>query len=351
MSSSDNSDTHFRRNSKEYAVHIEDPEKQSRAATDNSVMVLEHPIEHYTRFPNRWSRIRYVIREPVAEFFGVMTLVIIGCGTNIQTGASAFSTVASAPKGRYFADTFGWAAATAMGIWVSGGISGGHINPSVTLALAVWRDFPWRKVPQYIAAQVMGGFIGAGLVYANYIHTIDLVEGSRHIRTVPPETPGTAGWFATYAADYMTNGSCIYDEFLGTMILLIGVSAVTDTRNGPPPPGLVPLTIFLLIMAIGLGLGLQTGWAINPGRDFGPRLFTAMIYSRKVFSYRHQYWIWCPILSTITGGQMGIFLYDTFIFTGNESLINRPNASARAAHLHAMSTETRKPPAGTAVDP
>lgn len=86
-----------------------------------------------------------------------------------------------------------------MGIWVSGGISGGHINPAVTIALAVWRDFPWRKVPAYIGAQVMGGFVGAGLVYANYIHAIDAVEGGRHIRTVPPALPGTAGYFSTYA--------------------------------------------------------------------------------------------------------------------------------------------------------
>ena len=80
-------------------------------------------------------------------------------------------------------------------MWVSGGISGGHINPAVTIAMATFRDFPWRKVPAYIFAQVMGGLCGAGIIYANYIHAIDLVEGGRHIRTVP----GTAGLFSTYA--------------------------------------------------------------------------------------------------------------------------------------------------------
>ena len=82
-----------------------------------------------------------------------------------------------------------------MGVWVSSGISGGHINPAVTIAFAAFRDFPWRKVPTYIFAQVMGGLCGAGIIYANYIHAIDLVEGGRHIRTVP----GTAGLFSTYA--------------------------------------------------------------------------------------------------------------------------------------------------------
>ena len=86
----------------------------------------------------------------------------------------------------------------ALGAWVSGGISGGHINPAVTLAFATLRDFPWRKVPAYIFAQLMGGLCGAGIVYANYIHAIDLVEGGRHIRTVP----GTAGLFSTYAVRF-----------------------------------------------------------------------------------------------------------------------------------------------------
>lgn len=83
---------------------------------------------------------------------------------------------------------------TALGVWVSGGISGGHINPAVTIALATFRDFPWRKVPIYIFAQIMGGVCGAGCIYANYIHAIDLVEGGRHVRTLT-----TAGLFSTYA--------------------------------------------------------------------------------------------------------------------------------------------------------
>ena len=95
----------------------------------------------------------------------------------------------------YLSLNFGWAVGTALGVWVSGGVSGGHINPAVTVALATFRDFPWRKVPAYIFAQLMGGLCGAGIVYANYIHAIDLVEGGRHIRTVP----GTASLFSTYA--------------------------------------------------------------------------------------------------------------------------------------------------------
>ena len=96
---------------------------------------------------------------------------------------------------------FGFAVGLALGSWVTRGISRGHINPAVTIAMATFqRDFPWRKVPIYIFAQVMGGLCGAGIVYANYIYAIDLVEGGRHIRTVP----GTASLFATYAVRLMS---------------------------------------------------------------------------------------------------------------------------------------------------
>ena len=91
---------------------------------------------------------------------------------------------------------FGFAVGLALGAWVTSGISPGHINPAVTIAMATFRrDFPWWKVPAYIFVQVMGGLCGAGIVYANYIHAIDLVEGGRHVRTVP----GTASLFGTYA--------------------------------------------------------------------------------------------------------------------------------------------------------
>ena len=124
-----------------------------------------------------------------------MILIIFGAGVDAQVSTSANTGVASSPKGDYLSINLGWAAGTALGVWVSGGYSGGHINPAVTLSFAVFRDFPWKKVPIYWAAQLMGALCGAGCVYANYIHAIDIVEGGRHIRTVP----GTAGIFSTYA--------------------------------------------------------------------------------------------------------------------------------------------------------
>ncbi|KAI0769916.1 aquaporin [Fomes fomentarius] len=275
---------------------------------------------HYTKYPNRWSRIREYIKEPAAEFFGVMILIIFGNGVDCQTVLSKNTAVAASPMGNYLSLNFGWAVGTALGVWVSSGISGGHINPAVTIAFATFRDFPWRKVPAYIFAQLMGGLCGAGIVYANYIHAIDLVEGGRNIRTVP----GTAGLFSTYALPYMTSVSCFFDEFVGTAVLLMVVCAVSDTRNGPPP---------------------RTGYAINPARDLGPRLLTSMVgYGRE--GKLNHYWLWCPVIAPIIGALVGVFLYDACLFTGAESILNKPDARARALHEKAINAERQRPIAG-----
>ncbi|KAI0755223.1 aquaporin [Daedaleopsis nitida] len=331
------------RYSKETRSHVEDTGSSTQGHDASVGAYDEEHAEHYTKYPNRWSRIREHIREPAAEFFGVMILIIFGNGVDCQTVLSKNTAVASAPLGDYLSLNFGWAVGTALGVWVSSGISGGHINPAVTIAFATFRDFPWRKVPGYIFAQTMGGLCGAGIIYANYIHAIDLVEGGRHIRTVP----GTASLFSTYALPYMTSVSCFFDEFLGTAVLLIVVCAVSDARNGPPPPGLVPLVLFIMILGIGAALGMQTGYAINPARDLGPRLLTAMVgYGSGVFTFRSQYWLWCPVIAPIIGALVGVFLYDAFFFTGAESLLNKPDAKARAHHARAANAERQRPIAG-----
>jgi len=281
------------------------------------------------------------MREFTAEFMGVMLLVIFGTGVDLQVVLSASTNVQSFQRGDYLSINFGWAVGTAIGIWVSSGFSGGHINPAVTIALAVFRKFPWKKVPVYIVAQVLGGFCGALLTYANYTHALDAFEGVG-VRSVP----GTASLFSTYAAAYETNAAAFFDEFLGTVVLLIAVLALTDTKNGPPPPGLVPLAIFFLILGIGASLGMNTGYAINPARDLGPRLATAIFYGRAVWTFRNQYWLWCPILGPILGALTGSAIYDAFFFTGAESILNTPSIEARKNGLRAERSARDMMPAG-----
>jgi len=297
----------------------------------SSITPLED-LDHITEFPNKWSKIRAQLREPAAEFLGTMILIIFGTGVDCQVVLSGSTAVAESAKGSYLSISFGWAIGTALGVWVSGGISGGHINPAVTLALAIFRGFSWKKVPMYILAQILGACTGSGLVYANYHRAIDLFEGGAGIRTVP----GTASLFTTFALPYMSNLQCFFSEVLATAILLIVVLAVTDKRNGPPPHGLVPLVLFITILGEGACLGMQTAYALNPARDLGPRLMCWMAgYGREVWNYRSQYWLYTPILGPIVGGIIGTIIYDAFIFTGSESIFNKPDAEARRRHLHA----------------
>ncbi|KAI0304448.1 aquaporin [Multifurca ochricompacta] len=302
--------------------------------------------EYFTRYPNNWAKIREVIREPAAEMLGTMVLTLLGTGVNCQAVLSANTGVASSQKGDYLSISFGWACGVALGIWVCGGVSGGHVNPVVTLCMAVFRDFPWRKVPGYVLGQLIGAWAGAIIVFGNYFHAIDIVEGGDGKRSL-----ATASLFGTYTLNYMPSANCFFDEFIGTFILLLVVFAITDKRNAPPPSGLVPLVVFITILGIAVAFGMQTGFAINPARDLGPRIMTAMVgYGRKVFNYRSQYWIWSPILGSFSGGLVACFLYDTLIFLGPESFINAPDKDARRFLALDKNVERPQAPSGSQRD-
>ncbi|PFH46530.1 hypothetical protein AMATHDRAFT_69649 [Amanita thiersii Skay4041] len=268
---------------------------------------------------NIWSRIREKLREPFAEFLGVSILTAIGLGVNCQTTLSSNPRVAGSPKGDWNSVALGWGAGIALGVWVSGGISGGHINPAVTLAMATFRGFPWKKVPIYMLSQLLGGLVGAAIVYGNYVHAIDIYEGGRNVRTML-----TAGLFATYPLDFVTNASAFFSEFLGAGILMIAVLAMCDKQNSGPTGGLAPLVLFVTLMGIALSLGMETGFGINPARDLGPRLLTSMVgYGRMVYNFRKQYWLWCSVIAPFLGAQAGALVYDALVYIGEDSILNK----------------------------
>ncbi|KAK7039210.1 hypothetical protein VNI00_010115 [Paramarasmius palmivorus] len=317
---------------------------------------------HFRRtLPMEVSRIenvsspRQIMREAAAEFTGVMLLgvfslatilrevlitlrlqVIFGSGVNCQVGLSSNPAVPTSPKGNYLSVSFGWAVGVSIAVWVSAGISGGHVNPAVTVSLAIFRGFPWKKVPIYAISQVLGGIVGAAMyalptsqmaivltfsssVYANNFHAIDMFEGGRGVRTL-----ATAGFFGTFAADYLTDVSCFFSEFLATAILILVILAVTDKHNSPPPCGLLPLVLFVLILGIAASLGINTSFAINPARDLGARILTSMVgYGSAVYTYRNQYWIWGPILGPFLGAIAGACFYDILLFDGDENIFKR----------------------------
>lgn len=258
--------------------------------------------------------------EMVAEFLGTFVLLLLGIGS------VAVAVVGLPGSGRQTADfgadnwliiSWGWGLAVVFGVYVAGGISGAHLNPAVTLAFAVRRDFPWRKVLPYWLAQVVGAFVAAALVYASYRWAIDAANAKAGVPR--DKSLGTYSIFATFPAEYFGNSwwGPLLDQIVGTGILLLLICALIDTRNTAPMSNLGPFLIGLVVVAIGLTFGTNAGYAINPARDFGPRLFTffegwGSIALPGSFEWFSGYW-WIPIVGPLIGGVIGIVVYDLLI--------------------------------------
>jgi glycerol uptake facilitator protein len=260
-----------------------------------------------------------VFGEYLSEFFGTFVLIAFGVGCVAVAVAgltqSGRTSVVFNAAGDWLLITFGWAMAVTMAIYVAGGISGAHINPAVTLAFALRRGFPWKKVPGYIIAQVLGAMAGAALVYWTYFQAIDSYEAANNITRsggsdVTIFVTGPAKYFHTYAGPFLS-------EAIGTAFLVIFVFAVIDLMNVPPKANLAPLIIGLAVFAIGTSFGTDSGYAINPARDFGPRVITYFEgWGKAAFpgveNNLSHYW-WVPIVGPFTGAIIGAILYDLFI--------------------------------------
>ena len=244
-------------------------------------------------------------REVLAEFLGTFVLILFGAGVVAQY------VVSKQANGSYLAINLGWGLGVVMGCYVAMGVSGAHLNPAVTLAVAVHRGFPWRKVLPYCAAQTLGAFLAAAVVYVTYMEGLAAFDGGVR-QVLGPQ--GTGGIFATYPQAYLSTfpGGFI-DQVVGTAILIGVIFGITDPRNSPAPAGLVPVVVGLLVVGIGATFGVNCGYAINPARDFGPRVFTALAgWGSEVFRAGNHFW-WVPIVGPLTGGVLGGWLYDVFV--------------------------------------
>lgn len=258
--------------------------------------------------------------EMLAEFLGTFVLILLGIGS------VAVAVVGLPGSGRQTADfgaanwliiSWGWGLAVVFGVYVAGGISGAHLNPAVTLGFAVRRDFPWRKVLPYWLAQVVGAFVAAALVYASYRWAIEAADAKAGVPR--DQSLSTYSIFATFPAEYFGNSwwGPLLDQIVGTAILLLLICALIDTRNTAPKSNLHPFIIGLVVVAIGLTFGTNAGYAINPARDFGPRLFTyfegwGSIALPGKFKWFEHYW-WIPIVGPLIGGVAGVGVYDLLI--------------------------------------
>jgi glycerol uptake facilitator protein len=237
-----------------------------------------------------------LLGEVVAEFAGTMVLILFGAGVVAMVVLFGTQAPGEIVHGGYTNITFGWALGLTMGCYVAGRVSGAHLNPAVTLAFAVFRGFPWRKVAPYAAAQVAGAFTGAALVFWNYRPAF---------RQADPALERTAGIFTTFPFFPEMPLAGLLDQTIGTALLLFLVFAIVDERNQPLGSNLTPVLVGCIVLAIGMSFGGLHGYAINPARDFGPRLFTVVAGFRNNGLTDGSMVFWVPILGPLLGGMLG----------------------------------------------
>jgi glycerol uptake facilitator protein len=270
----------------------------------------------------RWAWQRTALGELVAEFLGTAIIIAFGDGVVAMTVAalnqSGRGTTGLSSAGDWLLIAWGWGFGVAFAVYVAGGVSGAHLNPAVTLALALRRGFEWRKVPSFWAAQILGAFAGAALVYFNYRYAIGSFEHAQKIVRGTANSVPTFSIFATFPASYFHSWFGPFaDQVIGTGFLVLFIFAVTDEYNTPVKGNLAPVVVGFIVVAIGISYGANAGYAINPARDFGPRLL-AWIQGWKDIAMPGNYgnvnsYFWIPILGPLLGAAIGALLYDGLI--------------------------------------
>ena len=233
----------------------------------------------------------------LAEVLGTMLLIILGDGV-------VANVVLSQTKGQnsgWIVITAGWALAVTVAVYAVGTFSGAHLNPAVTIGLASIGKFAWASVPVYIAAQMLGAFLGAIVVWLAYLPHWAVTDSQ----------PAKLAVFCTGPAIPDTVANLI-TEIIGTAVLVLGVLAVLTPKNLNPDygwnVGLGPALVGIIVWAIGLSLGGPTGYAINPARDLGPRIAHALLPIRGKGASAWGY-AWIPVAGPIIGGLIAAFLY------------------------------------------
>jgi glycerol uptake facilitator protein len=236
-----------------------------------------------------------------AEFAGTFILILFGVGVVAQVVAGGI--------GDHDSIAWAWGFGVAFGVYVAGKTTGGHLNPAVTIANAVFNGFPWRKVLPYAIAQTVGAFVAALIVRWNYTEVLAKVD--------PGHTFKTQGVFSTLPGNGtlpVSEWGAFRDQIIGTAILLFVIFAITDARNTSPLSNLAPVVVGFLVVAIGMAFGTDAGYAINPARDFGPRL--ASFVTGYGTAFRDQYgdlYFWVPIVAPIIGAVLGAWLYRVLV--------------------------------------
>jgi glycerol uptake facilitator protein len=245
-----------------------------------------------------------LLGECSAEFAGTFILILFGVGVVAQVVTSGGA------LGGHDSIAWAWGLGVTLGVYTAGRMTGAHLNPAVTIALAAFRGFSWRKVAPYAVAQFLGAFVAALVVRWNYTEALNHFDPGLTIKSqfVFSTLPGNGADIGVH----LWGG--FRDQIIGTAILMFLILAVVDLRNTSPAANLAPFIIGLVVVGIGMAWGTNAGYAINPARDFGPRL--ASFFTGYGGAFKDQFgdvYFWVPIVAPIIGALVGAFLYDLLV--------------------------------------
>jgi glycerol uptake facilitator protein len=227
----------------------------------------------------------------VAEFTGTAILLILGNGVV----ANVVLNKTKGNNGGLIAITLGWAMAVFVAVFISANASGAHLNPAVTLALAIVGKFEWALVPSYCLAQLLGAMLGAGIVWLAYRQHFDATEDASTKLAV----------FST-SASIRSNTDNFITELVATAVFVIGVLFITGPTQSLGSINAIPVAF--LVLAIGLSMGGPTGYAINPARDLGPRIMHALLPIKNKGNSDWGY-AWLPVIAPMAGAALGAWLF------------------------------------------
>uniref|UniRef100_A0A8C6GKK5 Aquaporin 7 n=1 Tax=Mus spicilegus TaxID=10103 RepID=A0A8C6GKK5_MUSSI len=240
-----------------------------------------------------------MVREFLAEFLSTYVMMVFGLG-------SVAHMVLGENSGSYLGVNLGFGFGVTMGVHVAGGISGAHMNAAVTFTNCALGRMTWKKFPVYVLGQFLGSFSAAATTYLIFYGAINHFAGGDLLVT---GSKATANIFATYLPEYMTLWRGFLDEAFVTGMLQLCLFAITDKKNSPALQGTEPLVIGILVTVLGVSLGMNSGYAINPSRDLPPRLFTFIAgWGKQVFRAGNNWW-WVPVVAPLLGAYLGGIVY------------------------------------------
>ncbi|KAK7911648.1 hypothetical protein PG985_014129 [Apiospora marii] len=259
---------------------------------------------------NWWARFRAKYPEPLAEFLATGMSIFLGISATLTVNLSKNQ---ESQYGTYETSCWAWGFAFMFGIYIGGGVSGAHMSPAISISLSLFRGFPWRQCALYIVVQFAASLCAAALAYGIYYDALHYVDPAME-----------TGWqsFFSYPQEWVSNETAFCSQVVAGAVMMIAVFALGDDQNNPPGMGMHAFILGMLQTTLKFSLGYNTGSALNPASDFGPRLVAWAVGYRTPKAFTNAWWIYGPWGGAMVGSIAGCLIYDLFIFVGSESPVN-----------------------------